>query len=96
MIVCPQNKAMNVPATRNGPKGTSDFIFFFFKRINPIPIIAPEKKATNKATKISIQPRKSPIKKASLMSPIPMPLPRVSRTIAKKNPAAPRALKIKL
>lgn len=90
----PKNIAINVPVTKKGPKGTSDFIVFFFKIINPIPIIAPKRKAENKATKILGNPSKSPIKKANFISPTPIHLPREIRTIKKKKSPAPRALYI--
>ena len=84
----PQNKARNVPVTKNGPKGTSDFKVFLPATISPIPIIAPIKKAKNKANKIFGKPRKSPIKKANLISPTPSHLPREIRTIARKKAEA--------
>ena len=90
----PQNKARNVPVTRNGPKGTSDFKVFLPEITNPNPIIAPIKKAKNKATKILGKPRKRPIKKANFISPIPSQRPREIKTIARKKIAAPIALRI--
>ena len=90
-IFPPKNNANKVPVTKNGPNGTSDFNFFLREIINATPIIAPIKKAENKATKILGQPRKRPIKKATLISPIPIHLPLDHKTIARKNPAAPAA-----
>ena len=87
----PQNNAINVPITKNGPKGTSLCIFFLPAKISPTPIIAPIKKAKNKATKIFGQPKNKPIKNASLMSPIPIQRPRDIKTIAKKKLAAAKA-----
>ena len=81
----PQNKARNVPVIKKGPKGTSDFKVFLPKVINPNPIIAPIKKAENKATKIFGKLKKSPIKKANLMSPIPIHFPRETRKIIKNK-----------
>ena len=81
-----------VPVIKNGPKGISDFKDFLFKIINPIPIIAPKRKAENKANKILGNPRKNPIKKANFISPIPIQLPRETKTITRKNSAAPKAL----
>ena len=91
----PQNMATNVPVTKNGPKGTSDFKDFLPKIINPIPIIAPVRKAKNKATNMLGKPKIKPIKKPNLISPTPIQRPRDSKTMARKKPAAPKALKIK-
>ena len=55
--------AMMVPITKKGPKGISLFKPFLPNKINPIPIIAPIKKAENKAAKIFGKPIKIPIKK---------------------------------
>ena len=82
---------MKVPMTKNGPKGTSDFKVFLPKIISAIPIIAPIKKAENKATMILGQPRTSPIKKASLISPTPIQRPLDINTISKKNNDARKA-----
>lgn len=87
----PKNNAKNVPVTKNGPKGTSEDNFFLPATISPVPIMAPMKKAENKATKISGQPKNKPIKKASFISPTPIHLPRETKTIARKNKAAPKA-----
>lgn len=84
---------MKVPTTKNGPKGTSDFKVLFLEIINPVPIIAPVRKAKNRATKMLGQPRKSPIKKANFISPIPMPFPRDAKTMTRKKLAAKIALK---
>ena len=78
-----------MPVIKNGPKGNSLLIVFFFNIISPNPIIAPIKKARNKASSALGQPSKKPIKKASLISPTPIHLPRETRTINKKKPAAP-------
>src|SRR3989344_8360333 len=83
--------ATRVPATKNGPKGTSDLKDFLWAKTSPTPIVAPEKKAKNKATKIFGQPRINPIRKASLISPAPIHLPRDASTIRRKNPEAPIA-----
>ena len=91
MICPPKNKAIKVPVTKKGPKGTSDFKVFLPETISPNPIIAPIEKAKNKATKIFGKPKNKPIKIASLKSPIPIHLPRETRTIARKNVAAPKA-----
>lgn len=87
IIVSPQNKAIKVPVTRKGPNGTSLLSAFFLKTINPIPIIAPMKKAKKRAIKILGKPRKSPIKKANFGSPNPIHLPREIKTIARKKEA---------
>ena len=81
---------MNVPVTKNGPKGTSDFKFFFFAKINPIPIIAPIKNAKKSETKILGKPRKRPIKTANFTSPKHSHLPLETRKIIRKNNDAPR------
>jgi len=94
IIRSPQNIAKKVPVTKNGPKGTSLFRVFLPDIINPIPIIAPIEKAKNRANKIFGKPRNKPIKKANFTSPRPSHLPWEIKTIAKKNPAAPRALRI--
>ena len=90
-MIFPKNKEMNVPATKNGPKGTSDFKVFLPKNISPMPIIAPLIKAKNKAAKILGQPSTNPIKKASLISPMPIHLPLEIKTMKRKNAAAPKA-----
>ena len=95
-IFSPQNRAMKVPVTRNCPNGTSLFRVFLFNKINPIPIIAPIRKAKKSATRILGKPSKKPIKKASFISPTPIHLPREIKTIARKKPAAPRAAYIVL
>ena len=82
---------MKVPATKNGPKGISDFIFFLPLIIKQIPRIAPIKKAKNKATTIPGKPSNNPIKNPSLISPIPIPLPLVTKTNKRKNKAEPKA-----
>ena len=94
MICPPKNKAIKVPVTKKGPKGTSDFKVFLPEIISPNPIIAPIKKAKNKATKMFGQPRINPIRKASFISPTPIHLPLDIRTIKRKNAAATRALYI--
>ena len=91
MISLPQNKAINVPVTKNGPNGISLFRPFLLARISPIPIIAPKKKAKNRATRIFGKPRKRPIKKANFTSPQPIHFPLEIKIIARKKPAAPRA-----
>ena len=83
-----------MPVIKNGPKGISDLRVFLPENINPSPIIAPRKKAKNRATRILGNPKIRPIKKASLMSPMPIHFPREIKTINKKNAAAPKALKI--
>lgn len=84
----PQNIATIVAPTRNGPKGTSDFKVFFLEIIKITETKAPTKKAKNKATKISGQPRTSPIKTANLTSPIPIHLPLEISIIVRKNAPA--------
>ena len=90
-IWLPKKKAVKVPVIKKGPKGTSDFKVFLPDNINPIPIIAPRKKAKNKPTKILGNPKINPIKKASFMSPPPIHLPLEINTIKKKKIAAPLA-----
>lgn len=87
----PQNKETKVPVAKKGPNGTSDLSVFLAAIINPTPIIAPMKKAKNKATKIFGQPKINPIKKASFISPTPIHLPRDTNTTVKKKAAAPNA-----
>jgi hypothetical protein len=93
IIPTPQKKAINVPTTRNGPKGTSDFKVFLPDTINPNPIIAPIKKEKNRAIKILGKPRNKPIKKANLTSPKPSHLPREIKNITKKKADAKTAEK---
>ena len=81
----PKNKAKNIPNTRKGPNGTSLFNDFFLAIISPKPIIAPEKKAEKRATKILGKPKKRPIKRANFTSPKPSHLPLDIRKIVKKN-----------
>lgn len=83
--------AKMVPETKKGPKGTSDFKVFLPEIINPTPMIAPIKKAKNKATRMFGNPKNKPIKIASLTSPKPIARPREIRNIARKNKAAPTA-----
>ncbi len=94
IISLPQNKAINVPLTRKGPKGTLLVKLFLAKATKPNPIIAPIKNEKNKPTKILGKPRKRPIKKPNLASPKPIHLPRDKNQIRKKNPEAARALRI--
>ena len=54
---------------KNGPKGISDLKVFLFKTIKITPIIAPIKKAKNKAISILGKPKNIPIKKANFTSP---------------------------
>lgn len=51
--------------------------------------IAPVKKAVYKATIIFGNPKKTPIRNESLMSPKPKPRPDVPRNKSKKNNEAP-------
>ena len=88
MACSPKNIIKKVPIIKNGPNGISDFIVFFLKIIKPTPTMAPRRKARKRAIKTYGQPRKSPIKKANFMSPIPIPLPLVIKTINRKNPPA--------
>lgn len=85
---------MKVPATKNGPKGTSDLSFFFLAAINPMPTADPMKKDRKRAAAMPGKPKIRPIKKANFISPSPIHFPREIRTIAAKKAAAPRALKI--
>ena len=83
--MCPHNKAIKVDPVKNGPKGISDFNFFFFRVNKIIEIIAPLKKAKNKATKRFDTPKSKPIKTPIFISPIPIHLPRDIKTIIRKN-----------
>ena len=83
--------AMIVPATKKGPKGISLFKPFLPNKINPIPIIAPIKKAKNKAAKIFGNPIKIPMKKTNFTSPNPIHLPLEIRKIKRKNKEATSA-----
>ena len=91
MISCSKNKVKKVPATKNGPKGISDFKPFFPEKIKITPITAPIKNAKNKAVIILGNPKNKPIKKASFTSPIPIHLPCETKTIKRKNNEAPSA-----
>jgi hypothetical protein len=53
-----------------------------------IPMAAPVKNAMYKASSAPKGPSTNPISKANFTSPKPIPLPLVSKNIAKKNPAA--------
>ena len=77
-----------MPVIKNGPKGISDLRVFLPENISPNPIIAPRKKAKNRATRILGNPKISPIKKASFISPIPIHFPRETKTISKKKTEA--------
>jgi len=94
MIFSPENKAIKVPVTKKGPKGTSDFKVRFPEIISPKPIIAPIEKAKNKATKMFGQLKNNPINAANFTSPRPIHFPWEIKTIARKKVAAPRALRI--
>ncbi len=83
--------AIIVPVTKKGPKGISLFKPFLPNKINPIPIIAPIKKAENKAAKIFGKPIKIPMKKTNFTSPNPIHLPLEIRKIKRKNRKAPSA-----
>lgn len=87
-MASPHNIAINVPATRKGPKGTCDFMVFFPHNISATPIIAPIENAEKRANTIFGKPNKSPIKKANFTSPNPIHSPRDKRKSAKKNPIA--------
>lgn len=95
-ILFPKKRAIKVPTTKNGPKGTLLFKLFLPAKINPIPIIAPIENAKNKATKTLGKFRKRPIKKVNLTSPKPNHLPRERRKIKRKKMAAAKALYIVL
>ena len=91
IIISPKNKEKIVPPTRKGPNGICDFKLFFLNTIRPIPIIAPDVKAVNKAKIIIGKPKKRPIKKASLMSPKPIHFPFDIIINDKKKALAPKA-----
>ncbi len=61
-MLCPQAKLIYVPIIKNGPKGTSDFIFFFLKAISNTPIKAPKKKEIKRPGIINGQPKNNPNK----------------------------------
>ncbi len=67
--------AIKPPVTKKGPKGSSDLKVFFFKRISPIPIIAPKKKEKKKAIKKFGNPETKPIKNPNFISPNPIHFP---------------------
>lgn len=91
IILAPQNKAIKVPKTRKGAKGTSVFRVFPFKAINIVPITAPIRKDRNKASKVLGQLNKRPKKKTNLTSPKPSHFPRETKKIAKKKAVAREA-----
>ena len=91
VISSPQNSAVNVPTTKNGPKGIMLFIFFLPTAIRYSPAMDPKIKEEKTANKIAGHPKIIPIKKPNFTSPPPIPLPLVKRTIAKKNPPARNA-----
>lgn len=95
-ISSPQNIAIKVPTTKNGPKGMALFKAFFFINMKIIPQIAPRVKANNKATKILGQPSIKPMRNASFASPPPMPSPFVAKIMLKKKTLDTIAAKIKL
>ena len=59
--------------------------------INPIPIIAPMKKAKKRATKMFGKDKIKPIKKANFISPTPIHFPWEIKTIIKKKSEARKA-----
>jgi len=61
------------PRDRNGPKGTSSFLFFFLRMINTIPTIEPKSEPKNIVSKTFSHPRKEPTIAISFISPPPMP-----------------------
>lgn len=75
MTVSPENKAVNAPPIKNGPKGTSDFMLFFCERIRTMPTIAPEQNAKNKARINWVGSSKSPRRNTSFPSPNPIIFP---------------------
>ena len=79
-------KAINVPDTKNGPKGISEEKDFFLFNIKKTPTIDPKRKAKNKATKTLGQPKNKPIKKANFTSPTPIHFPLETNAINRKNP----------
>ena len=76
---------------KKGPKGICDLRPFLPKITKNKPMIAPLRKAKNKAKRTFGQPRIKPIRKANLTSPKPIHLPLEIRTSDKKKPAARRA-----
>lgn len=70
---------------RKGPNGISLLKLLSLKIINTTPIIAPKKKAKNKATDMFGQPKNKPIKKDSFTSPNPIQRPLDTRKIKRKN-----------
>ena len=82
---------MKEATTRKGAKGTSDFIVFFPRAINPIPITAPMVEDKKRVIKILGKPSKRPRKKINLTSPKPNHLPLEIKKIARKNKVAPIA-----
>jgi len=87
MIFSPQKRAKKALKTKKGPKGISDFHCFFFKIINPIPIIAPKKKAKKRQIKILGQDKIRPSKIANLKSPQPIQVSLEKKIKAKKKKA---------
>jgi hypothetical protein len=60
---------------RNGPKGITLFIFFFFNTIKAIPMTEPIAEAINKAKNDFSSPKRIPINKTNLTSPNPSHVP---------------------
>ena len=94
-ILSPQKIEINAPATKNGPKGTSDLNPFFFIDMSIKPIIAPKKKPRNNPVIMFGHPKTRPKNKASLTSPKPIACPFEKNHIKKKNSEDPKAEKIK-
>ena len=96
-IASPQKRAINVPITRNGAKGTSDFKVFLLRAMRPVPIKAPIRKEEKRAIKMFGQPRNSPKKKTNLTSPNPSQFPweikKIKRKKNKTRPAPKKAYK---
>lgn len=69
-------KDKKAPSTKNGAKGISLFIEYFFERnIRKIPMIAPDQKERTATPNILPIPTSQPIPKASFASPRPIHLP---------------------
>ena len=84
----PKKKAIIAPKTKNGAKGISVFIEYFFEKIrSTIPTKAPVQKAKTKPESPCASPKSQPKPKASFASPSPIQTPLEKSQIKAKGRA---------
>lgn len=89
-MIFPKIRLVIVPIIRKGPNGITPPRSVRFRHIISMrDAAAPVKNAMYKAKKQFGHPKNNPIKNANLISPIPIPRPKVIRCKNKKKPAHP-------